>query len=125
MLGLEAGRARTLHVEASESLTMTGKFLGRTQLQTSAPYAHLARESILTAIAGTTGSIAVLIVPHPRLGYSPIFLRSVNYRFQPHCTLTTRLPYWCTLLDLGGWRTSIPHSFHVDLNLSPTRRSNS
>ena len=40
-----------------ESLTMIGKLLGHTQVQTTARYAHLARESIQTAAARITGSI--------------------------------------------------------------------
>ena len=66
MLGLQAGHARTLHVEASESLTMIGKLLGRTQLQTTAPYAHLARESIQTATARTTGKHPCPHCAHPQ-----------------------------------------------------------
>ena len=41
-----------------ESLTMIGKLLGHTQVQTTARYAHLARDSIQTAAARITGSIA-------------------------------------------------------------------
>ena len=40
-----------------ESLTMIGKLLGHTQVQTTARYAHLARDSIQTAAARVTGSI--------------------------------------------------------------------
>ena len=40
-----------------ESLTMIGKLLGHTQVQTTARYAHLARDSIQTAAAWITGSI--------------------------------------------------------------------
>ena len=40
-----------------ESLTMIGKLLGHTQVQTTARYAHLARDSIQTAAARITGSI--------------------------------------------------------------------
>ena len=40
-----------------ESLTMIGKLLGYTQVQTTARYAHLARDSIQTAAARITGSI--------------------------------------------------------------------
>ena len=40
-----------------ESLTMIGKLLGHTQVQTTARYAHLARDSIRTAAARITGSI--------------------------------------------------------------------
>ena len=39
------------------SLTMIGKLLGHTQVQTTARYAHLARNSIQTAAARITGSI--------------------------------------------------------------------
>ena len=48
-----ASRALTL----GESLTMIGKLLGHTQVQTTARYAHLARDSIQTAAARITGSI--------------------------------------------------------------------
>ena len=48
-----ASRARAL----GESLTMIGKLLDHTQVQTTAPYAHLARDSIQTAAARITGSI--------------------------------------------------------------------
>lgn len=40
-----------------ESLTMTGKVVGRTQVQTTARYAHLARDSIQSAASRITGSI--------------------------------------------------------------------
>ena len=40
-----------------ESLTMIGKLLGHTQVQTTARYAHLARDSLQTAAARITGSI--------------------------------------------------------------------
>ena len=40
-----------------ESHTMIGKLLGHTQVQTTARYAHLARNSIQTAAARITGSI--------------------------------------------------------------------
>ena len=40
-----------------ESLTMIGKLLGHTQVQTTARYAHLARDSIQNAAARVTGSI--------------------------------------------------------------------
>ena len=40
-----------------ESLTMIGKLLGHTQVQTTARYAHLARDSIQTAATRITGSI--------------------------------------------------------------------
>ena len=40
-----------------ESLTMIGKLLGHTQVQTTARYAHLARHSIQNAAARITGSI--------------------------------------------------------------------
>ena len=40
-----------------ESLTIIGKLLGHTQVQTTARYAHLARDSIQTAAARITGSI--------------------------------------------------------------------
>ncbi len=40
-----------------ESLTMIGKLLGHTQAQTTARYAHLARESVQNAAARITGSI--------------------------------------------------------------------
>ncbi len=40
-----------------ESLTMIGKLLGHTQAQTTARYAHLARDSVQNAAARITGSI--------------------------------------------------------------------
>lgn len=40
-----------------ESLTMIGKLLGHTQAQTTARYAHLARDSIQTAASRITNSI--------------------------------------------------------------------
>ena len=40
-----------------ESLTMIGKLLGHTQVQTTARYAHLARDSIQNAAARIAGSI--------------------------------------------------------------------
>ena len=62
--GLEDVRIRDLrHSYASralvlgESLTMIGKLLGHTQVQTTARYAHLARDSIQHAEARITGSI--------------------------------------------------------------------
>ena len=62
--GLEGVRIHDLrHSFASralalgESLTMIGKLLGHTQVQTTARYAHLARDSIQAAAARITGSI--------------------------------------------------------------------
>ena len=46
-----------------ESLTMIGKLLGHTQVQTTARYAHLARDSIQNAAARITGSIGGNLVP--------------------------------------------------------------
>ena len=46
-----------------ESLTMIGKLLGHTQVQTTARYAHLARDSIQTAAARITGSIGESLAP--------------------------------------------------------------
>ena len=40
-----------------ESLTMSGKLLGHTQVQTTARYAHLARDSIQNAATRITGSM--------------------------------------------------------------------
>ena len=48
-----------------ESLTMIGKLLGHTQVQTTARYAHLARDSIQTAAARITGSIGGNLSPVP------------------------------------------------------------
>ncbi len=42
-----------------ESLPMIGKLLGHTQVQTTARYAHLARDSIQSAASRITGSISV------------------------------------------------------------------
>ena len=62
--GLEGVRIHDLrHSYASralalgESLTMIGKLLGHTQVQTTAQYAHLARDSIQNAATRITGSI--------------------------------------------------------------------
>ncbi len=46
-----------------ESLTMIGKLLGHTQVQTTARYAHLARDSIQNAAARITGSIGGNLAP--------------------------------------------------------------
>ena len=46
-----------------ESLTMIGKLLGHTQVQTTARYAHLARDSIQNAAARVTGSIGGNLAP--------------------------------------------------------------
>ena len=46
-----------------ESLTMIGKLLGHTQVQTTARYAHLARDSIQNAAAWITGSIGGNLSP--------------------------------------------------------------
>ena len=46
-----------------ESLTMIGKLLGHTRVQTTARYAHLARDSIQTAAARVTGSIGGNLTP--------------------------------------------------------------
>ena len=46
-----------------ESLTMIGKLLGHRQVQTTARYAHLARDSIQNAAARITGSIGGNLVP--------------------------------------------------------------
>ena len=53
-----------------ESLTMIGKLLGHTQVQTTARYAHLARDSIQNAAARITGSIGGnLDTGNPRLSH--------------------------------------------------------
>ena len=44
-------------LDLGESLTMIGKLLGHTQVQTTARYTHLARDSIQNAAARITGSI--------------------------------------------------------------------
>ena len=46
-----------------ESLTMIGKLLSHTQVQTTARYAHLARASIQNAAARITGSIGGDLTP--------------------------------------------------------------
>ena len=46
-----------------ESLMMIGKLLGHTQVQTTARYAHLARDSIQNAAARITGSIGGNLSP--------------------------------------------------------------
>ena len=46
-----------------ESLTMIGKLLDHTQVQTTARYAHLARDSIQNAAARITGSIGGTLTP--------------------------------------------------------------
>ena len=46
-----------------ESLMMIGKLLGHTQVQTTARYAHLARDSIQNAAARITGSIGGDLTP--------------------------------------------------------------
>ena len=51
-----------------ESLTMIGKLLGHTQVQTTARYAHLARNSIQIAAVRITGSIG----SNQRLAINPI-----------------------------------------------------
>ena len=63
-VGLEDVRVHDLrHFFAShalalgETLPVIGKLLGHTQVQTTARYAHLARDSIQTAAARITGSI--------------------------------------------------------------------
>ena len=48
-----------------ESLTMIGKLLGHTQVQTTARYAHLARHSIQTAAARITESIGGNLLGEP------------------------------------------------------------
>ena len=44
---------------------MIGKLLGHTQVQTTARYAHLARDSIQTAAARITGSIGRNLLARP------------------------------------------------------------
>ena len=46
-----------------ESLTMIGKLLGHTQVQTTARYAHFAWDSIQNAAARITGSIGDNLAP--------------------------------------------------------------
>ncbi len=46
-----------------ERLTMIGKLLGHTQVQTTARYADLARDSIQNAAARITGSIGGDLTP--------------------------------------------------------------
>ena len=44
---------------------MIGKLLGQTQIQTTARYAHLARDSIQTAASRITGSIGEDLLSEP------------------------------------------------------------
>ena len=46
-----------------ESLTMIGKLLGHTKIQTTARYAHLARDSIKLSAAKVAASIGADILP--------------------------------------------------------------
>ena len=46
-----------------ETLPVIGKLLGHTQVQTTARYAHLARDSIQSAAARVTGSIGGNLTP--------------------------------------------------------------
>ena len=46
-----------------ESLSMIGKLLGHTQVQTTARYAHLARESVKASTAKVAESIGANILP--------------------------------------------------------------
>ena len=48
-----------------ESLTMIGKLLGHTQVQTTARYAHLARDSMQTAASRITESIGENLMGEP------------------------------------------------------------
>ena len=63
--GLAAGRhsfaSRALAL--GESLTMIGKLLGHTKIQTTARYAHLARDSIKLSAARVAASIGADILP--------------------------------------------------------------
>ena len=49
-----------------ESLTMIGKLLGHTKIQTTARYAHLARDSIKLSAARVAASIGADILPAGR-----------------------------------------------------------
>ena len=55
--------SRTLAL--GESLTMIGKLLGHTQVQTTARYAHLARDSMQTAASRITESIGENLLGEP------------------------------------------------------------
>ena len=46
-----------------ESLPMIGKLLGHSQLQTTARYAHLARDAVHTAASDVADSIGADILP--------------------------------------------------------------
>ncbi len=48
-----------------ESLTMIGKLLGHTQVQTTACYAHLARDSMQTAASRITENIGGNLLGEP------------------------------------------------------------
>ena len=71
-----------------ESLTMIGKLLGHTQVQTTARYAHLARDSIQNAAARITGSIGGNKLSTPLLRFAstcaprdlPIVGRLLSYQ---------------------------------------------
>ena len=54
-----------------ESLSMIGKLLGHTRVQTTARYAHLARESVKASTAKVAESIGVNILPPERGRSSP------------------------------------------------------
>ena len=56
-----------------DSLTMIGKLLGHRQVQTTARYAHLARESVKTSAARVAQSIATdLEKPLGPVGVTPV-----------------------------------------------------
>ena len=53
----------SLALALGESLTMIGKLLGHTQVQTTAKYAHFAHDSIQNAAARITGSLGDNLSP--------------------------------------------------------------
>ena len=63
-----------------ENLTMSGKLLGHTQVQTTARYAHLARDSIQNAAARITGSIGGDLSPDQVDGETATYQRQKGRR---------------------------------------------
>ena len=55
--------ANDLDTAIAESLTMIGRLLGHTQVQTTARYAHLARDSIQNVATRIVGNIGGNLIP--------------------------------------------------------------
>ena len=77
-----------------------------------------------TQLWGNAASISARITPIPTNSQEESHLSPthVSDRPHPHCTLTARLPYWCTNVHLGGYRKPTWNTCHLQRYPNSTLR---